>query len=275
VSRMRAAAGLLAIALLLLAGCGGKSASTAPAAPASQVPALQGYVLDVGLRPLADVHVRVLDGNQSAVTDASGHFQILEVPHDEPMVLVASLAQFLPASKQVSVPAGASLQVNFTLAPVPSKVARTDVLKFKGFIACQAASGPLNQTIDCSNGQQKNIWQFAAAPDLEGAVIEVAWTAGSPLADRMHARLVTTDLGKLNTVLADGSGTSPLRLEVPREAAMLYYGSGGLMKLYVDLVPSGSTPAPAGASAQQAFDAYARLFYDQAAPAGYTIAEAK
>ncbi|HUR61140.1 MAG TPA: carboxypeptidase regulatory-like domain-containing protein [Candidatus Thermoplasmatota archaeon] len=265
---MRAfAVGLLAA--LLLAGCGSKATpATDEAAPA--VPPLQGWVVDVGLRPLRDVQVRVLDGNQSAQTDASGHFELQGVPHDEPMVLVASLERFEPSSKQVSVPEGSAVQVNFTLVPVPVKVPKLDVLKFKGFLACQAATGPMNQTVDCSNGTQKDIWQLAAAAELEGAVIEVHWTAATPMAERMHARLVTTDLGKLNEQLGDVTGKSPLRIEVPRETAMLYYGSGGLMKLYVNLVASSTAPA-AGLSAQQDFTAYASLFYNQPAPAGYIV----
>ena len=269
---MRAPA-LLLIAALLLAGCGSKTATTQTLAPVL-APPVQGWVFDVALRPLKDVRVHVVDGNQSTQTDAAGHFELVGVPHDETLVLVASLDQFQPSSKQVSVPAGASLRVNFTLAPVPSKVPKLDVLKFKGFIACQASTGPLNQTTDCSNGQQRSIWQLASAPDLEGAVLEVYWTAATPLAERMHARLVTLDLGKLNTVLGDTTGKSPLRIEVPRDAAMQYYGAGGLMKLYVDLVPSGTAGGQAGASVQQDFDAYASLFYNQPAPSGYKVAGA-
>jgi len=272
---MRAAACLasLAVAALLLAGCGAKAPAPATTRAPTAQPALHGYVFDDALHPLADAQVRLLDGNVSAKTDAAGHFQLMEVPRDVPMELVASLPQFKSAVKQVSVPAGAALQVNFTLTPVPAKVARVDVLKFKGFLACEATTATPNQTVDCSNGQQKDLWQFAADVDLEGVVVQVVWTAGSPLSDRLHARLVTTDLGKLNAVLADAAGPSPLRLEVPREAAMRYYGgAGGLLKLTVDLDPgSASGPAGAGVSAQQSFDAVASLFYNQATPAGYTV----
>jgi hypothetical protein len=226
----------------------------------------------VALRPLKDVRVHVLDGNQSTQTDASGHFELMGVPHDEPMVLVASLDQFQPASKQVSVPEGTAILVNFTLAPVASKVPKLDVLKFKGFLACQAATGPLNQTVDCSNGAQKDIWTLSADAGLEGAVVEVHWTKATDMAQRLHARLVTTDLGKLNVVLGDVTGASPLRIEVGNETAMQYYGAGGLMKLYVNLVASNTGGAPAaGLAAQQDFTAYASLFYNAPAPSGYVV----
>lgn len=269
---MRAAPGLAAVlaTAVLLAGCGAKAPAPAQTS-AGLTPPLQGWVFDSALHPLKDAQVRVLDGNQSAVTDAGGHFELTGVPHDEPMVLVASLAQFQSASKQVSVPEGSTLRVNFTLVPIPTKVGKLDVLKFKGFLACQAATGPLNQTMDCSNGTQKDIWQLAADIDLEGAVLEVHWTATTPLAERMHARLVTTDLGKLNVVLGEATGTTPLRIEVPRDVAMKYYGSGGLMKLYVNLVPSSSGGSAVGASVQQDFTAYASLFYNEPAPTGYVV----
>jgi hypothetical protein len=266
---MRAAAFVLLLALLL-AGCGAKTASPAQGTEQS-APPLQGWVLDAALHPLKDVQVHVLDGNQSATTDAGGHYEIQGVPHDEPMVLVASLAAFQPASKQVSVPEGSTLMVNFTLVPVPAKVPKLDVLKFKGFLACEAVTGPLNQSVDCSNGSQKDIWTFPADVGLEGAVVEVHWTATTPTGEQMHARLVTTDLGKLNVVLGETTGPSPLRIEVGNETAMRYYGSGGLMKLYVNLVAPASGGAPAGLSAQQEFTAYASLFYNSGAPAGYVV----
>jgi hypothetical protein len=267
---------LLLVASVLAAGCGAKAPVQGVATLPAGTPPVQGFVFDPALRPLAAVHVRVLDSNQSAVTDAGGHFELKEVPFDEPMVLVASLAEYQSSNKQVSVPFGSAIRINFTLQPVPPKVPRVDVLKFKGFLACQAATGPLNQSVDCSNGQQRDIWQLNADVSLEGAVMEVYWNATTPLAQRMHAKLVTTELGKLNTVLGEITGTSPLRIVVPREQAMLYYGAGGVMKLYVNLEPSGAAgPAPAaGASVQQGFDCYASLFYNQPAPAGYSIARA-
>ncbi len=266
---------LLAPLLLLaaaLAGCsgdgdGGTSSTEDPAPVETDLPALHGWVLDPAIRPLSGATVTMLETNQSATTDGDGFYAFPEAPREELLVLVASMDGFRPGSKQVTVPPDLPVRLNFTLEPIPVKTASSEVLNFAGFLSCQGAVEVSEQRFpfDCSGGTgQANVWEFAAGADLAGAVIEVAWDAGTPAAEDLTATLETLGLGDFNFVLGEVVGASPLRISVPNDVAMKYYPSGGLMRLTVASAPAtDEEEAGTGASFafQQDFQAFASLFY--------------
>ncbi len=277
---------LAAAALMLLAGCSqtdsGTGASDAGVPPGT--PLLSGYVLDPGIVPMKDVHVRVLDTNATATTDASGHYAFTDLPVDRVLLLVATKDGFTPLSKQVSVPTQSTVRLNFTMEPISSKTPFMQKLPQTLFIACQVATevSGQNSTYDCSSGTgiesaSRDQWEIAVGPDLAGVVLELAWTAQSPLESALSARLETLNLGQLNVILAEGVSTSPLRLTVPQATAQKYYTPGGVMKLTVRVDPNNDAnevAAGAGFAFEQQVDAFASLFYVAPPPPDYTITKA-
>lgn len=263
----------LAVAVTLvvaLAGCSGgdgKGTSPGPGNSAdAEMPMLHGYVVDPAIRPLEGVVVKVIDNEVNVTTTAEGFFGFEDLPTEQFLVVVASLAGYIPASKQVTLVPDQPVRLNFTLEPEPIKSPSVRVQSFEGFLACEASvtvSGS-NQTHDCGAGtDQRNRWDFSVDPDLAGAVIEVFWDA-KPGGESMGARLETLELGQLNVVLGEVVGPSGLRITVPPSAAQKYYPGGGLMRLSVYAASDAhQNEAGVGQSlqVQQAFQAYTTLFY--------------
>lgn len=271
---------LLLLTALALAGCtdDGEPQETPDKEQAIEetFPPLHGWVFDQALRPMEGVTVQLLDSNATLVTDGEGYYGFDQVKRNEPLVLVANVDGYEPNSRQVTVPADASVRLNFTMVPVPVKQASSEVLDFNGFIACQAtvvASEDVQQ-YDCGGGQDQDVWTFSSGPDLAGAVIEIAWTAGNPAADSFHAIVETIGLGDFNAILAEGVGTSVLRLQIPQAVAEKYYTAGGQMRLTVSVEPNvdeEEAGTGAGAAINQEFQAFASLFYVEPPPTTYSI----
>lgn len=275
------------VALLLavsatLAGCSDdgiasqRTTGTPDGGPSS---GLHGWVFDVALRPLPGATVKVLDTNSSTTTEDDGGYGFDGLPTEQFLVIVATAPGFKPSSKQITLSPETAVRLNFTLEAEPVKVPRQEILSFNGILGCQAAvtvSGS-NQTHNCGAGavQELDTWDFSIGPDLAGAVVEVVWDAQAPVSESLGARLETLELGKLNLVLGDLVGTSPLRVYVPPSVATKYYPEGGLMRLTVFARPNGEeNEAGIAASAvfQQSFAAYSTLCYVQPPAPSYSFA---
>jgi hypothetical protein len=266
---------LFLLVSLAFAGCSQgegadkKEAEGPGAAGPGDAPPLHGYVFDPAVTPMAGATVRVLENNATAVTDEDGFYGFVGLPTDQFLVLVVSLEGYQSQSRQVTLPQGADVVLNFTLAPIPVQqpyaVALTNM---DLFLACQATTevSEDNQTYDCSGGQgtTRDRWDFEIDPKLAGAVIEIFWEPAQPGAESLAARLETLELGQLNVVLAEAVGTSPLRLPIAQVAAERYYIGGGIAKLTVWAQPdSDANEAGIGAAfaVQQDMQVYACLFY--------------
>jgi hypothetical protein len=274
---MRAA--VAAIALLVLAGCA-KPAPSAGAGPAGDGRGdylLQGTVVDAGIRPLAGVTVRVLETDENTTTDADGWYGFKAPPVERFLVLVANKTGFHSASQQITVPATGAVRLNFTMAPLPTKVPFHDVLKFDGVLQCQVATSiaQQNSTYECGTAiGEKDKWDFAVGPDFAGAVIEMAWAPLTPAADSLGMRLDSLELGQLNLNLGETLGTNPLRITVPNSVAVKYYPEGGLMRFQAfAAADAAANEAGVGVSApfSQPFTAYASLFYVTPPDPSYTL----
>lgn len=266
---MRTIALLTALALLL-AGCSGSNGSDngADSGPsAGDVPMLHGYVVDLAIRPLEGVSVKVLDSNVSVLSDAGGYYGFDGLPTEQFLVLVATKPGYIPQSKQVTLVPDVPVRLNFTLEVEPVTTPSWYVLPYEGMVGCQVATvGPTgNNTFDCNNGlEQRTRWDFAVEPDLAGAVIEIYWEPRTEAGKSMSMHLETLELGQLNVVLGHVIGESPLRITVPPSAAQKYYPQGGLMRLTVQAASDAEqNEAGIGESIvfQQGFEAFASQFY--------------
>ncbi|MEK6975976.1 MAG: carboxypeptidase-like regulatory domain-containing protein [Candidatus Thermoplasmatota archaeon] len=266
--RVLAVATILA---LVLAGCsdgkGDGGSKDEGSGPDGGVPMLHGYVVDLAIRPLEGVTVKVLDNNVSVLSDAGGYYGLDDLPTEQFLVLVASKDGYIPQSKQVTLVPDVQVRLNFTLEIQPIRDPYWHPIQFEGMLGCQIAIvGPTgNSTTDCNMGlEQRNRWDFTVDGDLAGAVVEVYWDFRTEVGKSLGIRLETLELGQLNVVLGEVVGESPLRITVPESAARKLFPSGGYLRLTVQAA-SDATQNEAGVGesvvVQQAFQAFASLFY--------------
>lgn len=271
-----------------MAGCLG--GATAPAGlpldeDGDPLPTLHGTVVDGAIRPLPAVVVRFLSSEGvEATTDEDGRYEIRRPTDRAEQVLVTATKEgFLAKTLQSQVSGHRSIRLDFVLDPDPSIMPRVEVLKHSGLVGCEAVAEAGGQRLShgCDDdeavynweGEQSeapsSIWDINPTPGFAGAVVEVHWEAATAGSSELHARLRGPLAGgQPAPALAEATGPSPLRLEVPADAARSFPRWTAL-RLYVELAPSGDVPAAAGAD--QPFDAFASLFYVEPAPPGYTI----
>src|SRR5690349_8734830 len=118
---------LLAIAMPLLSGCAKSDTATTTTLRPAGGPMLQGVVVDEGIRPLGNVTVRDTDTNQTSVTGADGIYAFDTVATDRPLVLIATKVGYAPDARQVTVPLGQVMRLNFTLKAVTTLQPRMTV----------------------------------------------------------------------------------------------------------------------------------------------------
>lgn len=275
---------LVAVVLLgiALAGCadGDPDETTPTTSPApKQTPMLSGWVFDPAIRPVAGVTVELTDTGTVVTTDENGFYGFPSAPRERFLVLVASKEGYMSASKQVTLPLEGHVRLNFTLQPEPVRTPRVEVQKFEGLLSCRTGItvDEENATFDCGPGTESaDQWDFAVEADLAGAVIEVFWDPGTPLAESLSVRVETLELGEFNFVIGETLGSSPLRITVPQAVAAKFYPAGGLMRATVDAAPDNdANEAGIGASVafQQDFAVFASLFYVEPPPGTYTVAQ--
>lgn len=287
---MRRATGLALALALALAGCGGKDPVPAGIPTDEQgdpLPTVQGFVVDEAIRPMAGVRVLVLQEGVEAVTDDAGHYAIDRPTFAaEQVILSAVAAGYVPQSHVVQASGQTSARVDFRLTPDPHQLPHTEVLQHRGMLTCQLRAAGQGQacdppTLSLDEGvempQLRSLWVLDTAIGLAGAVVQVHWDAESALAKQLTVRLRGPVVGCCENqalryddpVLDEATGASPIRLEVG-EAAARAFPSWSALWLEVD-VPASQGPVPAGFAREQAFDAYATLFYVDPAPPGYQL----
>jgi hypothetical protein len=271
----------VALGILLLAGC-----SAAPPVPPGipvgasghALPTLEGTVVDEAIRPLAGAEVRLLGTGVFATSDDGGHYAIQRpTGRAEATLVTARKAGFVPLTQQAQVSGHRSARLDFVLSLDATLVPRVDVLEYRGTLRCAVGVAAAGQStgVDCDPDRRDAedklppwLWDVNPTPNLAGAVVEVAWEAQSPGAAVLHAWLRAPMAGgQGGEVVAEATGPSPLRLEVPRAVAEAM-PRWNAVRLGVDLA-EGDTPG--AASQDQRFDAVASLFYVDPAPAGYRV----
>lgn len=267
---------LLTVLAMVLAGCsggkGGDGGNGGGGPSPGDVPMLHGYIVDLAIRPLEGVTVKVLDSNVSVLSDVGGYYGFDDLPTEQFLVLVATKEGYIPQSKQVTLVPDVPVRLNFSLEVEPITAPYWHTLPYEGMVGCQIATvGPTgHNNVDCNNGlEQRTRWDFAVEANLAGAVVEIYWDARTEVGKSLSMRLETLELGQLNVELGNITGESPLRITVPPSAAQKYYPQGGLMRLTVQAASDAEqNEAGIGESIvfQQGFQAFTSVFYVSAPP---------
>lgn len=277
------------VAVLVLAGC-----TQAPAVPpgvpvgasGEALPTVEGVVVDEAIRPVANATVRLLGTTLETRTDGDGHYALTRsTPRAEAALVTALAAGYLARTQQTQLSGVTSTTMNFVLEADAATVAHQEVLKQTDVLECQTRTAlvPSTQPTQCAvevpihTGDPPpppNIWVINPTPGFAGAVLELHWEARTELSRHLHV-LVRGPVaggfqGDTGEVLAEVTGPSPLRLEVP-EATARALPRWTALHLEVAL-PDSQGPAPASWAYDQVYDAYATLFYVDPAPPGYTLA---
>lgn len=275
--------------LVVLAGCANPAPvpDGVPTDDAGRpLPTLQGVVVDEAIRPLANATVRLLGTALEARSDDAGHYELTRPTQQAEAVLVAAFRPgYLARTQQTQLSGYTSTTMNFVLSADAALIPHEEVLQRTDALACQARTvlvpGPKPTACDVEPPSQTgeapppaNIWVVNPTPGLSGAVFELHWQARTELSRSLHVLLRGPVAGGFSgdtgEVLAEATGTSPLRLEVPEAAAR---GLPRWTALHLEVgLPDRQGPVPVSWAYDQAYDAYATLFYVDPAPPGYTLA---
>ncbi len=265
---------------LLLAGCSG-GPEVPPGIPVDgkgrALPTLEGTVVDERILPLAGVEVRLLGTDVSTLTGADGRYAIQRPTGQAEAALVTAFKPgFVPRTQQAQLSGRLPSHLDFMLSADGTLVPRVDALSYTGALRCLVGASVAGQAqgVDCAGDRRDDedvlppwLWDVNPTPNLAGAVFEVAWQPQTAGADVLRAWLKAPMAGgQGGEVVADATGTSPLRLEVPQAVAQAM-PRWTAIRLHVD-VAEGDGGAGA-ATGDQRFGAVASLFYVDPAPPGY------
>lgn len=264
---------------LALAGCadGPRVPDGIPLDPSGDpLPTVRGVVVDDAIRPLAGATVRILGTDVAGTTDEEGRYALLRPTFvAEAALVAATMPGYLTRSAQVQLSGNIAAEVDFQLPADPSVVPHTEVLQHRGQVRCTAAVSVLGGVhgAGCEGDRRDDhdilprwMWEINPRPGVAGVVVEVHWDAGTPAATELRAWLKAPMAGgQGGEVVAEAVGPSPLRLEVP-EDAVRSYARWTAVRLHVE-----TAPGTAGATREQAYDAFATVFYVDPAPAGYLL----
>jgi hypothetical protein len=271
----------LAILLLLLPGCGGKAGdSTDGPSSAAGLPLLQGYVFDQAVRPVANANVTiqgvgVAARNATAATAQDGHYAFPALPVEERLVVTVQAPGLKSLSKQVSLSAGNSTLLNFTLEAVPTKKPYSEPIGFNGFLSCETTVTAEDQThpVDCGDTTNHRVWVFNVNPGCTGIILDTKWAPTSPTAQFLHVTVQTVGLGDQNAVLAEVTGASVLRAQVGQAQCQKYFPQGGTIQVVWRADPNAADQEAGvgvAATVQQDFKAVATAFFVATPPPDFS-----
>ena len=291
----------VALAALLLAGC----SDPAPPAddPATSVApstmSIVGLVQDESLNPIPGANVTVRLMGRGTVTDAAGGFRFDGLAPSAYLVDVNATG-FEPASLTAEPQAGQNASLGFVLMQVPSLRPRVTVEHFKGTYECafealiipgscdvlleETGQSPFEDLSTFQMGLDRR-WQsvavdvdfdLSANPGLEGLrlVVRGLRDADSSGTYEQYGRFwgeqPFTAILDVNGTYPDGGGPVPGNLTA---LELVVYPQGHGWHEVCD--PTDASPFDcflgAGAGTDVQFDLYVTVFYNQAAPEGYTL----
>lgn len=258
---------------------------------------LFGWIVDSLFEPIEGAAVSVVGGEANVTTNATGYYSFPQLPRQEELFLMAEHPEYTTQPKRVLLPLEGSMRLNFTLEPRPVKVPYSDVQEFTGLLSCQAVvaydeghrhaatsgrdtadSGREEedrQTIDCGFADENRAdhWEFSVAPELAGAVIEVAWDANTEFSRNLRMIVETTGYGAEDAELAQVMGPSVLSGQINQHQSERFYSEGGIVRVSFEVdanVEDEETMTGVALAYQQQFDVYATLFYVTPPPATYS-----
>jgi hypothetical protein len=258
--------GILAILVVLLAGCNAPPeepavASEPPAEPEPTDGIVRVLVVNDEYWPIAGAEVYLLELALNATTDDGGDAYFVHVPEGI-YTVHARGKHYLPNKTIVHVAAGEIRKVGLSLQDRPHDLYLMDSRRESGFCLLGAPASPATPDAPCQSMPYANppTVEFPMETGLVWALIEVEWNAHSSLASRMRFEIRILD----DEPFADGSSTrvieggSPLRLTLDEKDITPGMTTRG-HRLQVKALPAQG--ANATLVVGQPFDVFAQLVY--------------
>lgn len=290
----------LLLAAALLAGCADPAAES-PAGPgpsaAPSTMAIVGLVQDEAFAAIPGAAVTLRLVNLTTVTDAAGGFRFDGLAPSAYLVDVAADG-YEPATLTAEPSATLNASLNFVLARPPSLRPGTEVLHFEGLYQCafealiipgscdvlleMAGQSAFDDTSSFQLGLRPN-WRsvaidvdfdLSATPGLEGLRLVVRGIDDSAELNeyRQYGRFSGgepfTAVLDVNGTYPDGSAPVPGNLTA---LELVVYPQGHGYHEVCQPPDQSTCFLGAGAGTDVAFDLYVTVFYNQPAPAGYTL----
>lgn len=298
--RHRAAFALLAMAVVLLAGCSDSPASRLPAPTANPTTmAIVGLVQDEGFVPVPGASVALRLVGRTTTTDAQGNFRFDGLAPSAYLVDVNATG-FEAATLTAEPSATSNASLNFILRKPPSLQPSISVEHYRGILQCAFEALIISPSCDSAVADppvggprvfnDTSSFELGVNPRWGTVVADVAFDAGAnPGLDGL--RLVVRGVGdgdrlgdyqqfgrfnashpftvRLQPGGSYPDGTGPLPADTTLFRFEVYPQSYG----WHSTCDAGQCLLGAGAGADVTFDLYVSVFYNQQAPDGYTMLE--
>lgn len=287
------------VVALLLAGCADDAGQPEGGLPAGATTmSIVGLVQDEQFVGVAGAAVDLRMLNRSTTTDAAGNFRFDGLLPSAYLVDVRADGYDL-ATLTAEPTSTLNSSLNFVLARPASLRPSLEVVHFKGILQCASEALIISGSCDAllvaagQDGifQDTSTFQLGLRPRWQSVVTDVVFDPGaSPGVDGL--RLVVRGLGgsdqlndyqqygryhgvesftarmDVNATYEDGVGPVPANLTA---IELVVYPQG---YAWHDACAEGTCFAGVGAGADVEFDLYVTVFYNQSAPAGYTLRSA-
>lgn len=238
-----------------------------------------GLVADEELSPIEGALV-ALEGNVSVTTDAGGQFRLLNIAPGEHRIIVQALGH-QSVARQVTVEAGATMEVAFTLERIPIAEPYYDFFAKVGFACLQTYTAGVRLTfgnLACPNPPASVLVQFQATRGVETIVSEMVWQQTSALSARilgidLWQGGVRTGVWTCDYCYGSAQGPSPVILRVDGAFEGINGEEAEDTSTIDNIVILRGDPTFAGQVGliySQKVDVYTSVFYGASAPDGYT-----
>lgn len=260
----------MVVALLVLAGCSGSggqpSESGLPSVsqdPNAQTGSIRGVVVDDSLRTIASATVAVAGSPLTTQTDENGAFVFTNLAPST-YFLTANKTGFIPSQTSADVVRGgvtdARLQLRPDLSPSPYHVTEVD---FDGYM--EAWTGIAQFFIeDITNNTSLCTCYayFTPGPNVRTLVFEAYWEPNvpSPSDDQFYGLLHVEGGEFWESIYCD----SPCVMHI--DAISAHWKPGEEIEVLLN-------GPDAGIAFEQQFEMYVTAFYNEPAPAGWTLLE--
>lgn len=238
---------------------------------------LKGVVTNEALVPIKGANVTLLASNKTFLTQEDGAFKFTELPNGR-LLAYAQAEGFFGKTQAATIRNGTIVTLDFRLAAIPVVEPYAESIEFGGLISCDGMfllpSGVQEVHCGTADPNDARVFETDVKAAVKAIVVEVKWDAASPGTRALRARLETVGFGASDTVLANATGPSVLRLEVPRPPLEKYYPGGGTVRVVVGPAPSVSdeeAELDAGLAVQQQFTVVLTAFYHEGAPDGFSV----
>lgn len=288
---MRAAALVLFVVSLVVAGCSGQARPAETNASTAQGGgSVAGTVTDDSGLPIEAAEAALVDAqNVTAQSAADGRFLLTGVAPGRHQLVVHKLG-FSTGQRSIEVSDGQVLELEVTLVAVPRPLDTPPELRQgRGFISCSFTSNAFAPTVTQPCGWDDNneplyIFDVDVTRGLVAVVSELVWTPTSGgTGQELRLGLWRNPSCEVRCSQEDGkvygyvNGHSPLRFAIGNMTEPFRDGLEstkptrlGAVALVRDPHPVAQDPADVALVWQQPVDFWVTIFYNQEAPAGYS-----